>query len=271
MNVLRPATIDEALAMKAAQPELVPVAGGTDLWVNWPTNAPARERDYLDLSGVANLRHITTEDGELVLGAGATYRDLLACPTCRSEFPILAAAASQVGAVQIQARGTWAGNVANASPAADGVPALMACDASVTLASSKGERNVPLDGFFTGYRTSVARPDELIVELRMPRGSAEFERFEKVGARRAQTITKVGVALRLKHEAWRVVAISMAPTICRCPSVEALLARGDASAAEIEDAVAADLTPIDDMRSTARYRLRVFANLVRDLAGAAPA
>jgi len=262
--VIRPATFDEALAAKAADPDAVPVAGGTDLWVHWPANLAGRERTYLDLSGVPELKELATGDDELVIGAGATYWDVLCDDTCARAFPLLGQAARQVGAVQIQTRGTWAGNIANGSPAADGAGVLMAYDADVVLASARGERRVSLGEFYTGYRETIAAPDELIRSIRLPRRSYEFQRFEKVGSRRAQTIAKVGAAVTVAGGAWRVVAVSLAPTIRRCPALEGILSSGRALSGpeDLLAAVDADVTPIDDLRSTAAYRRNVFARIL---------
>jgi CO/xanthine dehydrogenase FAD-binding subunit len=264
VKVVRPTTLGEALDAKAADPDLVPVAGGTDLWVHWPQNLAGRERSYLDLGGLPELRHVGTDDDELVLGAGATYWDVLCDETCAREFPLLGDAARQVGAVQIQSRGTWAGNIANGSPAADGVPVLMAYDAEVVLASARGERRVALDAYYTGYRASVAAPDELIRSIHVPRRAYELQRFEKVGSRRAQTIAKVGAAVTVADGAWRVVAASLAPTVCRCPALEEVLSAGRALTGpeDLLAAVDADVTPIDDLRSTAAYRRNVFARIL---------
>jgi CO/xanthine dehydrogenase FAD-binding subunit len=274
MKVLRPRRLDEALALKAADDAAVPVAGATDLWVHWPTSMAAHERTYLDLGGLDELRRIEVEGDTLVLGAGVTYWDVLRSEPCREHLPILLEAARQVGAVQIQARGTWAGNIANASPAADGVAVLMACDAEVVLASARGERRVPLDRYYLDYKVTVAEPDELIRAVRLPLRPYAFARFEKVGARRAQTITKVGVAMTSSAAGWRVVVNSMAPAVVRCPRIEALLAgaggegegEGDFRAA-LADAIDGDLSPIDDIRSTAAYRRTVCARLITSLAG----
>jgi CO/xanthine dehydrogenase FAD-binding subunit len=261
---LRPRTFTEALAMKAAHPSAVPVAGGTDVWVHWPTNLAGRDRTYLDLTGAADLREIAMDGGRLVLGATATYWDFQQRAECAESFPMLAAAARQIGAVQIQTRGTWAGNVANASPAADGVAALMAHGADVVLASARaGDRRVPLDAFSTGYRATVAAPDELIRAIEVPLRRLRFARFAKVGARAAQTISKTGAAVTRGDDGWRVAAISMAPAVCRCRAVEARLAAGAVAAPEdLLDAVRADVRPIDDLRSSAAYRSNVFARVV---------
>jgi CO/xanthine dehydrogenase FAD-binding subunit len=173
-------------------------------------------------------------------------------------------AARQVGAVQIQTRGTWAGNVMNASPAADGVAVLMAYDALVRLRSREGEEEIPLSQFYLGYKVMRRRPDQLLTEIRVPRQPYQVQLFQKVGSRAAQAITKVGVAVTRKEQEWRVVANSVAPTVCRCPALEAFL---DASqpARGPEDLlvpIRADVSPIDDIRSTARYRETVLARLL---------
>jgi len=169
-----------------------------------------------------------------------------------------------VGAIQIQARGTWGGNVVNASPAADGVPVLMAYDASVEVRSPGSGVVVPLSEFYLGYKQLRMEADQLVTALRLPRRAYDFEWFEKVGSRSAQAITKVGVAVTRRGGEWRVVANSVAPTVCRCPAVEALLAgeqtvRGPA---DLVPALASDVTPIDDIRSTARYRNEVLARIL---------
>jgi xanthine dehydrogenase iron-sulfur cluster and FAD-binding subunit A len=131
--------------------------------------------------------------------------------------PLLVAAARQVGAVQIQARGTWAGNIVNASPAADGVPVLMAYDAVVVLESVRGRVEVPLAEFYAGYKQMRRAVDELVVEIRVPRRAYALQRFFKVGARRAQAIAKVGLAVTRSAAGWRVVAASMAPVAPMMP------------------------------------------------------
>ena len=284
MKVLFPTTLAEACAMRAdraaAPPEepeggsreaegegtrgAIPVAGGTDVLVHWPERLELRDRTFLDLGGVRELRYARRDDGWIELGALATYWDVETDATLPLDLPILDAAARQVGAVQIQSRGTWAGNLANASPAADGVPALMAYDAVVVLASPSGRREVPVDHFYHGYKEMEMRPDELIASIRVPRREHDVERFVKVGSRRAQAIAKVGVAIARSEAGWRVVAASVAPTVRRCRSVEALLDAGDrpGSPDELATALAADVAPIDDIRSTAAYRRTVLARVL---------
>jgi len=275
VSVSFPASLPEALAILAERPEAVPVAGGTDLLVHWPARVAEHERDYVDLSGIAELKAIAFRNGELLLGALATYWDVIHAGRMREGFPLLVAAARQVGAVQIQARGTWGGNIANASPAADGVPVLMAYDAVVVLESATGgQEELPLDRFYTGYKQMRRRPDQLVVAIRIPWRAHDVAIFEKVGGRRAQAIAKIGLAIAHSAAGWRVVAASVAPTVRRCPAIERLLEDGAAVRGpdDLLPAIERDIAPIDDLRSTAEYRKRVLARLLYyDLRGMVPA
>jgi CO/xanthine dehydrogenase FAD-binding subunit len=274
VKVVMPTSINGALSMLAERKgDAIPIAGGTDLMVNWPERPTDHEHTYLDLSGLDELRaHHWTEES-LVIGALTTYWDIVRDQQAAHEMRILIDAARTVGAVQIQSRGTWAGNIANASPAADGVLAMMALDAVVELSGVDGVEHVGLDEFYLGYKQTRRRPDQLITRIRIPRRPHAFLAFAKIGSRRAQAITKVGLAAARSDAGWRVVANSMAPTVRRCPAIEYLL--------EVQTpidtpdgfraAIRSDLTPIDDIRSTAAYRARVFANLLlSELRGQCP-
>jgi len=266
VRILTPNTLDDALTMLADNPALAPIAGGTDLLVHWPGNTDGKTKDYLDLSRLRESQSaITWTDSALTLGPLTTYWDVINDPRARGEFPILIQAACQVGAVQIQTRGTWAGNIVNASPVADGVPVLMACGASVTLRSTSGEQTIDLDRFYQGYKQTSRKPDQLVTAIRIPRRAYTAQFFEKVGSRKAQAITKVGVAVTCSDDTgWRVVANAMAPVIMRCANVEKLLT-SDAAINTPEDlhaAIDSDMTPIDDIRSTAAYRRAVFARIL---------
>lgn len=265
MQIDRPASLDDAFAVLAdAQGAVLPIAGGTDLCVSWHARDKSNWR-MMDLSRLAPLlRYVRLDDTWLELGALATYWDVIRHAAAANAFPLLVEAGRQVGAIQIQTRGTWAGNIGNGSPAADGVPVLMAYDARVVLASQAGRREVALDAYYTGYRASVRRPDELIVGIRVPRRERSVEWFHKVGARQAQAITKVGVAVVRDSAGWRVVANSVAPVVLRCRSLEAALERGDAldSPAAVQRVLEGDVSPIDDIRSTGAYRARVLARLI---------
>jgi CO/xanthine dehydrogenase FAD-binding subunit len=271
VRVLVPSSVQQACALLAESPSAMPIAGGTDLLVHWPVNLKAHEQTYVDLSGLVDLRRMTWTESSLVLGGLTTYWDVLCDQRAGHEFPLLWAAARQVGAIQIQSRGTWAGNIVNASPAADGVPVLMAYDAVVVLTSVKGSRRVALHEFYTGYKQMARRPDELLTAIELPRrGACDVSIFEKVGPRRAQAITKVGFAAVHSAAGWRVVANSVAPTVVRCRAVEALLEKGSRAngPGHLLPALARDVAPIDDIRSTAEYRRNVLARLLyHDLFG----
>jgi CO/xanthine dehydrogenase FAD-binding subunit len=271
-----PNTLAEACDLCARHTDLIPLAGATDLLVHWPLRQTEHDKSYLDLSKLHELRKITWSTDSLTLGALTTYWDVVQEPRAKSDFPLLIESARQVGAIQIQSRGTWAGNIANGSPAADGVPVLMAYDASVTLTSQSGSRAVPLHEYYTGYRKSVRRPDELISAISIPLRKYDFSVFHKVGARRAQAITKVGLAMTRESTAaasWRIVANSVAATVKRCPAIEQLLASATPirTPDDFLPAITADVTPIDDIRSTADYRRTVMARLLyHSLKGATP-
>jgi CO/xanthine dehydrogenase FAD-binding subunit len=258
LGLLRPRTLDEALRMLRDEGPLVPIAGCTDVFValHFGTQPPAR---FLDLWGLDELRGIEPRDGVLSVGALATHTDLVRSPEVRARLPILADAAREVGGVQIQNRGTLAGNVANGSPAGDTLPVLAVAEATVVLRSADGERRVPFGEFYTGYRQTVMRPDELIVAIEIPPVEGA-QWFRKVGTRAAQAISKVVIAA-VRAERPRVALGSVAPTVIRLPKTEAALASG-ASVDEAQRVLLDEITPIDDVRSTADYRRRVAANLL---------
>ena len=264
MNLLLPETTGEAFALLARHADAIPIAGGTDLLVHWPTKSGDHDRTYVDLSRLGDLKGLRWTDDELVLGGLATYWDVVTDPRAARELPLLVRAARQVGAVQIQTRGTWAGNIVNASPAADGVPVLMAYDAVVVLESRRGREEVPLADFYTGYKQMRRAADQLVVAIRIPRRPYAAQVFEKIGPRRAQAIAKIGLAVTRSAAGWRVVAASMAPTIRRCPELERRLGDGPAprSPEDLLPAIEQDVTPIDDIRSTAEYRKRVMARVL---------
>lgn len=261
VEVLRPRHLKDALMMlRVAADEgrpLVPMAGGTDLFVTLNAGQKPAAR-YLDLWRLDKLRGVEASGKRgLAFGGLATFTDCIESKAVHKRLPILVEAARQVGGVQIQNRGTLAGNIENGSPAADGVPVLMAADANVVLRSLDDERRVPLASYYTGYRKTVRRADELIVgiEIDVPDGA---QWFEKVGTRAAQAISKVVMAA-VGH---RVAFGSVAPVIVRAHKLEAYVAGGGRDVAEAKRLVGQDVSPIDDVRSTAEYRRRVVENLV---------
>ena len=259
LDLRRATSVDDALALMRDE-QRAPIAGATDLYValNFGTLVPRR---FVDIWPLDDLRQITVRNDTLVIGALATYTDAIKSPDIARRLPMLAEAARQVGGPQIQNRGTIGGNVANASPAGDSLPVLAAADAVVVLRRAGGaERRVALTEFYTGYRATVMRTDELIVALEVPAVSGA-QWFRKVGTRAAQAISKVVVA-GVRDGLPRLAFGSVGPTVIRARRTEQALGSG----AGIDDAaniLAGELSPIDDVRSTADYRKRVATNLLR--------
>jgi len=260
-SLFRPKSLHDALRLLRDEGPLVPMAGCTDLYVtlNFGTLSATR---FVDLWRIGDLRAIAVRNGVLSIGALATYTTLIESSLVRRRLPMLVAAAREIGGPQIQNRGTLGGNVANGSPAGDTLPVLAAADATVVLASVDGERRVPFTSFYTGYRASVMRPDELITSLDIaPLAGRQW--FRKVGTRAAQAIAKVVMAAvgPAGDAAPRLALGSVAPTVVRLPSTEAALG-GGASLAEAQQILLEEIAPIDDVRSTAEYRRRVAVNLL---------
>lgn len=255
----RARSLADALRILHDDPGTVPIAGCTDVYVSLEFGAPPGTR-YLDLTTVAPLRRIALHGQLLSIGATATYTTIIRSRLVRARLPMLVAASREVGGVQIQNRGTIGGNIANASPAGDTLPVLAAADALVVLKSTQSERRVPITDFYTGYRTSVRRADELIVAVEVPPVEGT-QWFRKVGTRAAQAISKVVMA-GTRATKPRLALGSVAPTVVRLPRTEAALASGaslDEAARVLED----EIQPIDDLRSTAEYRKAVAINLLR--------
>ncbi len=252
----------------------LPLAGGTDVMVVLAAGAlkPAR---YVSIWELDALRGIEVRDDAVVLGALTTYTDVREHAVLRAEYPMLVDAARLSGAIAIQNRGTLGGNVVNASPAADSPPALVAYDAELELVSTAGARWVPYRGFHTGYKQMRKQPGELLRAIRLPRhpgGEDALHYYRKVGTRKAQAIAKIGVAALGRVEDGRVAHVrialaSVAPTVLEAARTEAaVLGRtlDDSTIAAALAAFDAELSPIDDVRSTERYRRRVAKNLIED-------
>src|SRR5687767_6040072 len=259
LELRRPRALKDALAMLRDEPTLVPLAGCTDLYVavNFGTLTGSR---FLDLWPLDPLRRISTSDDTLIIGATATYTEIIKSRHVRKRLPMLVESARQIGGPQIQNRGTIGGNIANASPAGDTLPVLSAADAVIVLRSASEERRVPVNEFYTGYRTSVRLPGELIVAIEIPKQHGR-QWFRKVGTRAAQAISKVVMAA-VRDERPRVAIGSVAATVVRVPRTEAALAAGQ-SIEEAARVLGDEIRPIDDVRSTAEYRRTVALNLLR--------
>jgi len=267
---VRPSSLSEALSARAAHPDYTLLSGGTDLLVG-SKNGP-RPRGVIDLFGLDDLRGIREEGRDLVIGAATTYREILASELVRTRIPMLAAAAREIGALQIQARGTMGGNMGTSSPVGDTLPVLLAADAIVELASARGRRSIAYDEFCTGYRTTALAPDELIAAIRFPRlPSGTTQHWRKMGTRKAQSISKVMVALAVAVDGSRISYLriglgAVAATPIRARGAEAVglgKSADESTANAVRDALMAEIRPIDDVRSTASYRARVAGNAVR--------
>jgi CO/xanthine dehydrogenase FAD-binding subunit len=269
----RAASLDDALHRLASQPDHWTLfAGGTDLMVVLETGRMP-PRNFLDISTISDLRGIHVTPDRVTIGALVTYTELLESGVITGEYPLIAEAARQTGAIAIQNRGTVGGNIANASPAADLPPALLVYEAELEIASIRGSRRVPYDGFHRGYKQMDLAADELIGRIHLPRRSARWRQtYRKVGTRRAQAISKICFAAAARIEQGRTIDVrialgSVAPTVVRARAAEAALRSRDLSAETIRSARAAlehDIAPIDDLRSSAWYRRAVAGNLLED-------
>jgi len=264
----KPRSVDEALGL-LADGEWWILAGGTDFYP--ALGARPLMRDVLDINGLRDLDQITDTGEAFVIGARASWTSLI-----RRELPpafdALKLAAREVGSVQIQNRATVAGNLCNASPAADGVPPLLALDASVELRSAKGSRVLPLSEFVLGNRMTALAPDELLTAIHIPKTAAAGRSgFVKLGARRYLVISIAMAAANVEIDgdgtiaAARVAVGSCSPVAIRLPELEAALAGRPADARlleAVEDGHFAGLSPIDDVRGTSEYRIAAAREIV---------
>jgi CO/xanthine dehydrogenase FAD-binding subunit len=273
MHFLQPTTWAEAVEAKAAHPDAVPIAGGTDVMVavNFGRLRPPL---LLDLTRVAELQQWGTEDGVVRLGAGVPYARVIS--ELGDRLPGLAMAARTIGSPQIRNRGTVGGNLATASPAGDAHPALLAADAEVEVASVRGSRRIPVADFYTGVKRTAMADDELIAAVRITPPSGP-QQYSKIGTRNAMVIAVAAFGLAL-HPARHAVGTgigSAAPTPRRATAAEEFLAgeldglwdsRAElppATAARFGELVAGAAAPIDDVRGTARYRVHALSVMAR--------
>jgi CO/xanthine dehydrogenase FAD-binding subunit len=260
LRLLQPTSLQDALRLLRDEGPLTPLAGCTDVYVglNFGTRGDQR---FLNIWSLDELRGIERRSGMLRIGALTTYTEIIRSAHVRRRLPMLVAASREVGAVQIQNRGTLGGNIANGSPAGDTLPVLAAAEALVELQGAGWVRTVPFVDYCTGYRASVRRPDELITAIEFPAvEGAQY--FRKVGTRAAQSISKVVIAA-VRADRPRIALGSVAPTVVRLPRTEAALAEG-APLADAQALLQQEISPIDDIRSTAAYRRRVAANLLAE-------
>lgn len=270
-ELIAPGKLQAVVSLLADQPgRWLPIAGGTDVMVQYAAGRLAAQK-LVSIWNLPELQTIEILPAEVRIGAGCTYTELREHTVIAEEFPLLAKAACWTGGIANQNRGTLGGNIVNASPAADSLPALLAYEAELILVSVRGERRVPYLGFHTGYKKTRLAADELIRAICLERGFSRYLHYaRKVGARNAQAISKVSIAAlgRVRGslmEDVRIALGSVAPVPVRLHDTERMV-KGKSFDRELahlaRETAAAALRPIDDIRSTARYRSAVAGNLV---------
>ncbi len=275
-QLVAPGSLHAAVSLLAAEPGAwLPIAGGTDVMVQYAAGKLSA-RKLLSIWNLPELRQIDILPDEIRIGAGCTYTDLRKHEVVRRDLPLLASAAQWTGGIANQNRGTIGGNIVNASPAADSLPALLVYDADLILVSTRGERRLPYLGFHTGYKKTQLLPDELIRAICLPRKFSRYVPYaRKVGARNAQAISKVciaalgrvsvGVDDTPRIEDIRIALGSVAPVPLRLVETEKALQGKIIDRALLtlaKQTADREIRPIDDIRSTARYRATVAGNLI---------
>lgn len=272
-QLVSPGSLNAVLSLLAEAPgQWTPIAGGTEIMVQFGTGR-LRQRQFVNIFGLPELTEISVTADTIRIGAGVTYTTIRNHAAVSAALPLLAKAASWTGSLANQNRGTLGGNLVNGSPAADSPPALLVYEASVDLISVRGIRTIPYVDFHTGYKQSALAPDELILAINIPRPAESLRQYlRKVGPRNAMAISKValaGVAM-LDGETLRKPRVAIASVYhspYRCLKTEALLADATLTPALIAEArktLIAEIAPLDDIRSTARYRTQVSANLLAE-------
>lgn len=272
-DLIAPDSLNAVLSLLAESPgEFLPIAGGTESMVAFGAGR-LQAKKLVSLWGLKELRFIGATAETLTIGAGSTFTDIRKHPIIASDLPLLAQAASWTGSIANQNRGTLGGNIVNGSPAADSPPALLAYGAELELISVRGPRRVTYDGFHLSYKKTALAVDELVYAIHLPRRFGSYLHYaRKVGTRNAQAISKVAIAaLALitdgTLEDIRIGAASLRETPMRCKAVEQGLLGKKISSDTIKEARAAlakEILPIDDIRSTARYRAAIAGNLIEE-------
>ena len=271
-DLATPRKLPLALDLLASEEGWRPMAGGTDLMVLLNAGKLAYRR-LMSVRDLPELRGMEATPTHLLIGAASTFTEIRSNRILQAEFPLLCQAASWSGGLANQNRGTLGGNIANASPAADSAPMLLVYEADVKLVSKQGTRWVPYVAFHLAYKRMQMRPDELIVQVRLPRTKMPLEQYgRKVGTRKAQAISKVcfAGAVERRHgviENIRLALGSVAPIPIRCPRTEEILRGRELTTNIIDEALRAllsEIQPITDIRSTSEYRAQVAVNLLRE-------
>ena len=272
-ELILPATLNEALDVLARDNgQWKPFAGGTDLMVLLEAGK-LPHNNYVSIWNLKELRGIEVTDSHVTLGALTTYTEVQGHSVLQNEFPMLCQAANETGGIAIQNRGTLGGNIVNASPAADSPPALLAYDAELELVSKSGERRIPYSKFHVGYKQMDIRPDELLRAIHLRRNKNRLTHYyRKVGTRKAQAISKVCFAAIGQIQNGQIANVrialgSVAPIPLRCAKTEAALhgqINNPVTVSKAKMLLAAEISPISDIRSTRDYRLQVSLNLLAE-------
>jgi CO/xanthine dehydrogenase FAD-binding subunit len=270
---MTPSSLDAVLQILADSPDrYTPIAGGTELMVALGAGR-LQPKKLVSLWNLDELRFIEVTPDAIIIGAGSTFTDIRKHPVIANEFSILAQAASWTGSIANQNRGTLGGNIVNASPAADSPPALLAYDAQITLISTRGARTLPYRDFHLAYKETALEPDELVYSVTILRNYRRYKTYiRKVGTRNAQAISKVALAVLARMDKGRIEdirigAASVREYPARLAATEKSLTGKTITPEDIATARATILTevrPIDDIRSTAKYRAAVAANLLEE-------
>jgi len=276
-DLTAPPSLEAVLATLAKEPgKHTLLAGGTELMVALGTGR-LNQHSLLSIQHLRELRFIGVDDSAIHIGSGTTFTDIRRSKAIAADLPLMAQSASWTGSVANQNRGTLGGNICNASPAADTPPVLLAYGATLTLVSASGTRTVPYAEFHLGYKKTALRPDELLHTINVPRTFSGYRHYiRKVGTRNAQAISKIALAAVAKLDGDRIVdirlgAASLTDRPARCSAAEAALldqrldaANIDATVRAARAALASEVKPIDDIRSTAKYRAAVAGNLLEE-------
>jgi CO/xanthine dehydrogenase FAD-binding subunit len=272
-DLIAPTSLDAILQILAdSSDRYTPIAGGTELMVAFGAGH-LRPKRLISLWNLAELRFIEVTPDAIVIGAGSTFTDLRRHPVITKELSLLSQAASWIGGIANQNRATLGGNIVNSSPAADSPPALLVYDATLVLISTRGSRTMPYRDFHLGYKKTALASDELLHSVTISRNFDSYKNYiRKVGTRNAQAISKVAIAAiaRMKDgviEDIRIGAASLREIPTRLTATEQALLNQSitpATIAAIRAAIVTEILPIDDIRSTARYRAAVAANLIEE-------
>jgi CO/xanthine dehydrogenase FAD-binding subunit len=272
-EIIAPGSLPAVLELMASAPgKWTPIAGGTELMVAHAAGKLSASK-LVSLWGIPDLRFVTTKSDSIVIGAATTFRDLRVHAAIADQLPLVAKSASWIGSIANQSRATVGGNLVNGSPAADSSPAFLVYDAEIELVSVRGSRHIPYSSFHTGYKRNAMAPDELLYAVHLPFRFAHHRQYlRKVGTRRAMAISKVALAATALLEDGqfreiRLAAASLAPFPARLIQTETALLGQSINSHTIQSARAAllfEAKPIDDIRSTAEYRIQVAANLLEE-------